>query len=76
MGQLAQYLREHPSKSFLSDIETNPKQCMDVTLRNGKELEVEQKIPEAEKKKGETEIKENMEVEIEVNNREEQQKSN
>ena len=39
MGKLAQSVREHPLKSFPSNTETNPKQCMDVTLRSGKELE-------------------------------------
>ena len=38
VGQLAQYVREQPPKSFPSDTETNPKQCMAVTLRSGKEL--------------------------------------
>ena len=37
MGQLAQSMREHPPKSFPSDTETNPKQCMVVTLRSRKE---------------------------------------
>ena len=39
MGQLAQYLRENPPKSFPSDTEKNPKQCMAITLRSGKEIE-------------------------------------
>ena len=39
MGQLTQSMREHPPKSFPSDTETNPKQCMVVTLRSGKELD-------------------------------------
>ena len=38
MGQLAQFMREHPPKSFPNDTETNPKQSMVVTLRSGKEL--------------------------------------
>ena len=37
IGQLAQSIKEHPPKSFPNDIETNPKQCMVVTLRSGKE---------------------------------------
>ena len=39
MGQLAQSFTENPPKSFPSDIEKNPKQCMVVTLRSGKELD-------------------------------------
>ena len=39
IGQLAQSMREHPPKSFPTDTETNPKKCMVVTLRSGKELE-------------------------------------
>ena len=38
MGQLAKSVKEQPPKSFPSDTETNLKQCMAVTLRNGKEL--------------------------------------
>ena len=73
--------------SFPSDIETNPKQCMAVTLRSGKEVDepknfekhetqVRHKILEAEKEKEETEIEEMMEAEIDVNRKGEQQKSN
>ena len=39
MGQLAKSMREQPLKSFPSDTETNPKLCMAVTLRSGKELD-------------------------------------
>ena len=52
MGQLAQSLRENPLKSFPSDTEKNPKQCMVVTLRSRKELD-EPKPSEESKKKGE-----------------------
>ena len=38
MGQLAQSVREQPPKSFPSNTETNPKQCMAITLRSGKKL--------------------------------------
>ena len=44
MRKLAQSLRDNPSKAFLSDIDKNPKQCMAVTLRSGKELEEPKKI--------------------------------
>ena len=50
MGQLAQSLRENPLKSFPSDKEKNPKQCMVVTLRSGKELDEPKKIENEEKK--------------------------
>ena len=62
MGQLAQSLRENPPKSFPSDIEKNPKQCMAVTLRSGKELDGPKKD---EKTKNQVEHK-NMEVEEKI----------
>ena len=85
MGQLAQFVRGHSPKSFPSDTETNPKQCMVVTLRSGKELDepknvekdenqVQWKILEVEKEKGGTEIEEKLEAKIRVNNKGEQQK--
>ena len=49
MGQLAHSLRENPPKSFSSDIEKNPKQCMTMTLRSGKELDKPKKIEDGEK---------------------------
>ena len=85
MGQLAQSVREHPLKSFPNDTETNPKQCMVVTLRSGKELEELKKNSneeeQSENRKEEAEIEENMEAktkekEARVNNRGEKQKSN
>ena len=45
MGQLDQ----NPPKSFPSDIERNPKQCMAVTLRSGKELDEPKKVEKDEK---------------------------
>ena len=48
MGQLAQSGREHPQKSFPSDTETNPQQCMAVTLRSGKELDEPKKAEKDE----------------------------
>ena len=77
-------MREYPPKSFLSDTETNPKQCMDVPLRSGKELEEPKKNSneeeQPENKKEEAEIKEKMEAkteygEVKVNTRGEKQKS-
>ena len=87
MGQLAQSMREQPLKSFPSDIEPNPKQCMDVILRSGKELsepqnaekgedQVQQEIPKVKTENRDSEIEENMEAENEVNNKGEKQKSN
>ena len=43
MRQLALSLKENPPKSFPSDTKKNPKQCMVVTLRSGKELDEPQK---------------------------------
>ena len=82
MGQLAQSVREHPPKSFSSDTKTNPKQCMAVTLRSGKELEEPKKnsnVEQPENRKEEAEIEEMMEAKIEegeaeVNNSGEKQK--
>ena len=48
MGQLAQSMREQPLKSFPSNTKTNPKQCMDVTLRSGKELNEPQNVEKVE----------------------------
>ena len=42
-------MRENPLKSFPSDIEKNPKQCMVVTLRSGKELDEPKKVEKDEK---------------------------
>ena len=39
MEQLAKSLKENLPKSFPSDTEKNPKQCMVVTLRSGKKLD-------------------------------------
>ena len=65
MGQLAQSLRENPLKSFPSDIEKNPKQCMAVTLRSEKELDEPKKIKDDEKqvKQKILEFEEKMEAE-------------
>ena len=82
MGQLAQSLRENLPKSFPSDTEKNPKQCMVVTLRSGKELDepkkddktenqMEHKNLEVEEK---IEAKENK-VGVELNNKGKEQKS-
>ena len=49
MGQLAQSLIENPPKSFPSDTEKNPKQCMVVTLRSEKELDEPKKNKKTEK---------------------------
>ena len=48
MGKLVQSVREQPPKSFPSDTETNPKQCMVVTLRSGKELNEPQNVEKGE----------------------------
>ena len=52
VGQLALSMQNRSKDSFLSDISKNPKDCMAVTLRRGKELEErinEKKATEEEK---------------------------
>ena len=49
MGQFAQSLIENPPKSFPSDIEKNPKQCMAVTLRSGREMDEPKKNEKTKK---------------------------
>ena len=39
VGQLALAMQNQSKDAFLSDIKKNPKDCMAVTLRSGKELE-------------------------------------
>ena len=39
MGKMAQSLRQMSLKYLPSDIDTNPKQCVAVTLRSGRELD-------------------------------------
>ena len=46
MGQLAQSVREQPP--IPSDTEPNPKQCMAIILRNGKELSEPQNAEKGE----------------------------
>ena len=52
IGQLAQAMQKEPKDSFPSDTRKNPKDCMAVTLRSGRELDerrVESKNIEEEK---------------------------
>ena len=63
---MAQSLRENPLKSFPSDIEKNPKQCMVITLRSGKEMDEPKKDEKTEKQ---VEHK-NMEVEEKIEDEE------
>ena len=52
IGQLAQAMQKEPKDSFPSDTRKNPKDCMIVTLRSGKELDerrVERKNTKEEK---------------------------
>ena len=46
MGSLAQTLQNQSRDSFPSDVKKNPKECMAIILRSGKELQVRK---EAEK---------------------------
>ena len=66
MVQLAQSLRENPPKSFPSDTKKNPKKCMAITLRSGKELDEHKKSEKAEKQveQKNLEIEEKIEDEI------------
>ena len=83
MEQLAQSLRENMPKSFSSDIEKkNPKQCMAVALRSGKELDEPKKNEKTEKQveHKNLEVEEKIEakknkVVIELNNKGKEQKS-
>ena len=42
MGQLASIVKENLATKFPTDTQKNPKECMAVTLRSGKELEIRQ----------------------------------
>ena len=53
VGQLSLAMQNQSRDSFPSDTKKNPKECMTVTLRSGKEL---QRREEAKKKKNEGEI--------------------
>ena len=82
MGQLAQSLRENQPKSFPSDIKKNPKHCMVVTLRSGKELDEPMKDEKTEKQveHKNLEVEEKIEakgnkVGVELNNKGKEQKS-
>ena len=55
MGQMAQFLKQNSIKSFPSNIETNHKQCMAITLRSGKELDDSTEV----KRQAEIKTKEN-----------------
>ena len=83
MGQLAHSLRENPPKSFPSDMNKNPNQCMATTLRSGIELDEPKKNEKTEKQieHKNLEVEENIEaeetkVEVELNNKGNEQKSN
>ena len=52
IGQLAQAVQKEPKDSFPSDTRKNPKNCMEVILRSGRELDerrVEERDTEEEK---------------------------
>ena len=59
IGQLVHSMKESSSRSFLSDTEKNPKECMTITLMTWKELgdskEVENEKLENEKEEVKTE---------------------
>ena len=65
MGKMAQSPKQNSLKSFPSDTKTNPKQCMVVTLRSGRELDDSIEV----KRQAEIEIEEKN-VEAEMNQEE------
>ena len=81
LGQLAQSFKQNSSKSFPIDTKKNPKECMAITPRSGREpddskevrqqVEVEKKNVENEKKKASAEINQE---EMKVNNKEKKKK--
>ena len=81
MGQIAQSIKQNFSKSFPSNIEKNPEECMAITLRSGRELddskevkqqvEVEKKKVKNEKKKASAKINQE---EMKVDNKEKKKK--
>ena len=50
MGQLAQTLQNQSRDSFPSDIKKNPKDCMAIALRSGKELQVKKEVEKRQTK--------------------------
>ena len=54
VGQLALAMQNQSKDSFPSDTKKNPKDCMEITLRSGREL---QKEKEDDKRKNEKEKK-------------------
>ena len=67
MGQLAQSLRENPSKSFPNDTKKNSKQCMVVTLRSAKELDEPKKNEKTENQVEHKNLKVEEKIEAEEN---------
>ena len=65
MGQLAQSLSENPPKSFPSNIEKNPKQCMVVTLRSGENMDEPKKVEKDEKQVEEKNLEFEERIEVE-----------
>ena len=51
IGQLALNLQNQMKDAFPSDTKKNPKDCMDVQLRSGKDLEEKTEIDEATRKR-------------------------
>ena len=65
MGQLALAMHNQSKDAFLSDTKKNPKDCMLVTLRSGRELE---SIKENEKTETDKEKKEETREETKLGN--------
>ena len=64
MGQLALVMQNQSKDAFPSDTKKNPKDCMAVTLRSGREFEIEKKMKRGRlrKKKKQEEIEEEIKL--------------
>ena len=63
MGQLALAMHNQSKDSFPSDTKKNPKDCMAVTLRSGREFE-NRKADEKRKTKEEKQVEEEEEIQM------------
>ena len=62
MGKLASIVKENLATKFPADTEKNPKECMAVTLRSGKELETRLPKGSVLKDEGSQAIRDNKQV--------------
>ena len=73
VGRLAHFMKESSSRSFPSDTENNPKDCMAITLRSGKELG---NSKEVENEKVENEKVETEKQKVQMDKKEERKEGN